>query len=57
MGEEDIHALVQELQSVVRDLRMGIDNTCRNVEERLENIGKRTRVDIEGTPDCDVSSP
>ena len=54
MGEEDIHAVVQELQCVVRDLRMGIDNTCRNVEERLENIGKRTRVDIEGTPDGDM---
>ena len=55
MGEEDIHTVVLELQNAVRYLRAGIDNTCRDVEDQLESIGKWTLVD-RGTSHDSLSS-
>ena len=40
MCEDDAHAVVQELRSVVQDLRTDMNTTLRNVEKRLQNIGK-----------------
>ena len=40
MGEDDAHAVVQELQSAVQDLRTNMNNTLNSFEGRLQNIGK-----------------
>ena len=49
MCEDDAHAVVQELRSVVQDLRTDMNTTLRNVEKRLQNIGK-VEVRDHGTP-------
>ena len=48
-GKGDVHAVVQELRSVVQDLRTDMNTTLRNVEKRLQNIGK-VEVRDHGTP-------
>ena len=48
-GEDDVHAVVQELRSVIQDLRTDMNTTLRNVEERLQNIGK-VEIRDHGTP-------
>ena len=40
MCEDDAHDVVQELRTVVQDLRTDMNTTLRNVEKRLQNIGK-----------------
>ena len=49
MCEDDAHAVVQELRSVVQDLRTDMNTTLRNVDKRLQNIGKVESRD-HGTP-------
>ena len=48
-GEDDVRAVVQELQNIVHDLRTDMNNTLKNVEGRLQNIGK-VKVGDHGTP-------
>ena len=49
MCEDDAHAVVQELRSVVQDLRTDMNTMLRNVEKRLQNIGK-VGIRDHGTP-------
>ena len=49
MREDDVRAVVQELRSVVQDLRTDMNTTLRNVEKRLQNIGK-VGIRDHGTP-------
>ena len=49
MCEDDVHAVVQELRSVVQDLRTDMNTTLKNVEKRLQNIGK-VEIRDHGTP-------
>ena len=48
-SEDDVHVVVQELRSVVQDLRTDMNTTLRNVEKRLQNIGK-VGIRDHGTP-------